>query len=191
MPTIDDPLYTEEPTVTHDEEMYRELCKDELVKVAMIEGKGKGVIALTEFRYDDTVITEHALSCAQNMDDMRDGIVCCAMTLKSLETPKVNLLRAASAFADTELPQVDEFSPSLDIVACENADKGCKQVYSTEANRLLAHNSFHNSLCVGAMDDEQKKCYEEYITESWIQGGIDYSDTFHLAQHMLVCFFFL
>eukprot|EP01061_Rhynchopus_euleeides_P016093 TRINITY_DN27286_c0_g1_i1.p1 TRINITY_DN27286_c0_g1~~TRINITY_DN27286_c0_g1_i1.p1 ORF type:complete len:453 (+),score=192.50 TRINITY_DN27286_c0_g1_i1:185-1360(+) len=151
----------------------------------MVPGKGKGVFALSEFKCDDTVITENALACAQNMDDMRDGIKCCAMTLKSLETPKDNLLRASGAFAETDLPMIDDFCSAIPIVPCTNSEKGCKQFYGSEPMRVAAWHRFHNSLCTGAMNEAQRTAYDVYISESWIQGGIDYSDTFQLGMHML------
>ena len=180
------PEYTEEPRVTHHANDYEELCSNELLKVTMIDGKGKGVVAATMFKKDDEVVRENALACAQNMDDLKEGLRVCAMTLRSLETPKETLVRASPNMKGVELPRIAEAFPELSYVRCENAEKGCQQCYTSDSMRIAAQHRFHGSLCYGLMDEKQRAAYDEFLSETWIQGGIDYSDTFHLGMHVMV-----
>ena len=185
------PEYTEDPVVKNDEDYYRDLCQDEKVKVVMMEGKGKGVISMANYNKDDLVISETALCCAQNLDETmgKSRVKCCAMTLSSLETPMENLSRVAPSLK-IALPMIDEY-PKPKYVKCDNHDKECSELYSSTAKKSTAWVSFHGAICRGLMTPRQKTAYLEYAQEDWIQGGIDYSDTFNLALHIFVCHFTL
>eukprot|EP01064_Diplonema_japonicum_P031740 TRINITY_DN5769_c0_g4_i1.p1 TRINITY_DN5769_c0_g4~~TRINITY_DN5769_c0_g4_i1.p1 ORF type:complete len:416 (+),score=89.84 TRINITY_DN5769_c0_g4_i1:45-1250(+) len=180
--------YTEEPTVVNDFDYYADLTKNECVEVRMVEGKGKGAFALADFDIDDEVIRENALACAQNLDDVRDGIKVCAATLKSLETPKENLVRVCRSLKEVEVPCIAKY-PSQNVEQCDNTATGCKQLYSSKELKTIAWYRYHQVLCKGLMSSEEVKALEEYEKESWIQGGIDYSDTFHLALHFMAIMF--
>eukprot|EP01063_Lacrimia_lanifica_P039868 TRINITY_DN8873_c0_g1_i1.p1 TRINITY_DN8873_c0_g1~~TRINITY_DN8873_c0_g1_i1.p1 ORF type:complete len:417 (+),score=171.96 TRINITY_DN8873_c0_g1_i1:63-1313(+) len=188
------PEYTEEPRVLNDEAYYAELCKDEMVEVVMMPGKGKGVLSTVHFDIDDLVIEENALVCAQNLDDYRAGIKACGLTLTGLETPREALTRSAttSAMREAELPKHDEYVASLlpqVCTPCDNASTGCRQCYSSAEAREAHWKRSHRCLCEGTFDKAQAAAYKEFTEESWIQGGVDYSDTYNIAMHMFAIMF--
>ncbi|KAJ9454317.1 Histone-lysine N-methyltransferase ATXR2 [Diplonema papillatum] len=182
------PEYTEEPCVTNDADYYAALTRDEVLDVRMMPGKGKGVILMSDVADQDLVITERALVCAQNLDQMQEGVKCCAATLVSLETPRENLRRVAPALQAETLPVEDKFK-TPETVACANAAKGCPTLFCSAAKRDEAYARFHKVLCKGLMSEAQRAAYKDFAECDWIQGGVDYSDTFHLALHVMAIMF--
>lgn len=178
--------------MTFDEAYYGELCADELLTVRVMEGKGKGIVSDSLFREGDIVLTERALACCQNLDERRAGIPVCVTSGRSLETPEENFRRVAGRDPG-ELPGISAGAPlgttepfcAIPRVPCANAEGGCALAFASEELRKQGWERHHCVLCRGVMTAAQTAALDEFESESWIQAGVDYSDTFHLTLHII------
>ena len=70
-------------------------------------------------------------------------------------------------------------------VKCEFSNQGCPAMFMNERIRERADKTWHYKLCKGRMTDEQVEAYSKLERKSWKQGGVDYSDSFHLSLHAI------
>eukprot|EP01064_Diplonema_japonicum_P010715 TRINITY_DN17953_c0_g1_i1.p1 TRINITY_DN17953_c0_g1~~TRINITY_DN17953_c0_g1_i1.p1 ORF type:complete len:393 (+),score=62.96 TRINITY_DN17953_c0_g1_i1:37-1215(+) len=167
-------------TPLRDEDFYRPITNGN-VSVENIEGKGKAMVAKQDFNEGDIILTDHALVVTQDLEDRIAGIPICAHTMKSLETP----IETFERVTDEKVPKMQHMHTFIDDDGHDPVDcvKGCPLQFRSEKIRKRADKQWHRKLCKGRMTEEQREAYTAFENTKWKQGGIDYSDSFHVLLH--------
>eukprot|EP01062_Namystynia_karyoxenos_P021693 TRINITY_DN18267_c0_g1_i1.p2 TRINITY_DN18267_c0_g1~~TRINITY_DN18267_c0_g1_i1.p2 ORF type:complete len:465 (+),score=119.36 TRINITY_DN18267_c0_g1_i1:75-1469(+) len=185
------------PATPFEREYFADLCRDELVEVFEVPGKGKGLRVTTQVDADDAVLQENALIVVQNIADARDAIPVCAITLRSLENPAENWRRVMEKIAATappgsaeqvvppepEMPLHAEFEREHVVRGVPCRRSGCRLRFVTEPVREQSERGWHAVLCRGLLSEEQQQELTRFEHGSWTQGNIDYEETFYVTLH--------
>eukprot|EP01060_Flectonema_neradi_P000676 TRINITY_DN10421_c0_g1_i1.p1 TRINITY_DN10421_c0_g1~~TRINITY_DN10421_c0_g1_i1.p1 ORF type:complete len:421 (+),score=57.54 TRINITY_DN10421_c0_g1_i1:78-1265(+) len=174
-------------TPSPDDEYYAKLTKGKKVKVVNIPGKGKAMIAVKDVEEGGIIVEDHALVCTQDASDRVAGIPCCAHTLASFETPEGVFKRLRKKHDVPNMPELEAYQKAEGRTPCpcEFAKQGCPMSFVNPKIREKADKEWHYKLCKGRMTPSQAEAYDYLENKSWKQGGVDYSDSFHLTLHAI------
>eukprot|EP00668_Euglena_longa_P014544 GGOE01018534.1.p1 GENE.GGOE01018534.1~~GGOE01018534.1.p1 ORF type:complete len:437 (+),score=115.10 GGOE01018534.1:66-1376(+) len=184
--------------ITFEEEFYERLCLDKQVEVRFLDHhKGKCLLAKVPFVEDEVVLSERKCVAAQNLDDLVACIRVCGNCLKSLETVagtcgRVRRIVAAARSKQRPLPKFHEESlpyvyslPTGPVpVLCTYAEThGCEEQFCCTECREEAWSRYHAVLCPGTSGIPMgpHNPVSKFKAESWVQGGVNYADTFFVS----------
>jgi len=169
-------------TWRHNESYYRKLCSEAPVCLGVVTTdpiKGKCLLATCDIKSGEKVLVERALTWSQNMDEFKSGKPVCVMCLRSLETPSDIVTRViGNPSLANGLPEVSSYSVTAKV-PCRHS---CGQHYcSLSCEAAGWERSGHSELCGSKMGREARSALKAFHQDSWVNGGIDYSDTAYVA----------
>lgn len=169
------------PSWTYTADLYTMALAGTGLQIFTDEVKGKGLCTARPIAADDVVHEETALCCSQNMDDYTTGVPVCALCLKSVETPRMQIARnTRRKRAALNLPYNKLHMPTVPV-RCLWHDAGCTEVFCSTRCRETATRRFHWVSCAGRMSPTQHRARSDFFQYEWVQNGVDYSDTAMLA----------
>lgn len=173
------------PTWSYDAAFYEEKTRGTNVFIKTDPIKGKGLFARRCLQSGSVALEETAMCCTQNRDDYLKNIPVCGMCLVSVETPRGNVARVTrNKTLALELPYSAAYR-ARSVVRCRFFQEGCPMVFCSTRCQEAAWRSFHYAGCRGCMSEEAQAAYDQFTTNDWEQGGVDYSDTHFLAMRFL------
>lgn len=173
------------PVWTYDASFYEEKTLGTNVYIKTDPIKGKGLFARKALKKGSPALIETAMCCTQNRDDFVRNIPVCGMCLVSVETPRGNVARVTkNKTLASEIPYNDAFR-ARSLVRCKYFEAGCPMVFCSTRCQEHAWEKFHYCGCRGRMSETAKASYDQFLTNAWQQGGVDYSDTHYLAMRFL------
>ena len=182
--------------ITYEEEYYQKLCADKQVQVQLANAlKGKCLVAKTAFAQNDIVLSEKKCVAAQNLDDKLENVKVCGNCMRSVEGVLANCLRARRKLPQSErqkLPGIAEatfvhletFADLPVPVPCAYAEShGCTEQYCSHKCKEEAWRRYHGVLCpkTTGFPNCKSSPIVQMHDESWVQGGINYADTFYVV----------
>eukprot|EP01012_Entosiphon_sulcatum_P021336 TRINITY_DN2613_c0_g1_i1.p1 TRINITY_DN2613_c0_g1~~TRINITY_DN2613_c0_g1_i1.p1 ORF type:complete len:424 (+),score=72.15 TRINITY_DN2613_c0_g1_i1:91-1362(+) len=173
-------------------EYYDALTASEKVEVRFEPWKGKCLFAKSSFKTGDVVLAERKCVAVQNLDERIDRVPVCGYCLRSLESILANVDRVRRKMTlpkgaperrvilASDLPYLDEQPPAKSL-PCQGVIRGCFETYCSEQCRERAWQNDHAAICPLNLSPASLAGIRKFCENSWIQGGINYSDTFHVA----------
>ncbi|CUG93552.1 Hypothetical protein, putative [Bodo saltans] len=173
------------PTWSYDASFYDEKTRGTNVLIKTDLVKGKGLFASRALKAGSIALEETAMCCTQNRDDYLKNVPVCGHCLVSVETPRANVARVTrNKTLAMEIPYSAAFR-ARGHVRCRYVEQGCPMVFCSTRCQEAAWASFHYANCRGCMNDASQAAYDQFISNDWEQGGVDYSDTHFLSMRFL------